>query len=257
MLRRADEILAKAATPGEERNFATILELIENFELSDENGEGFVSQEDFVRILAEANFGISANEASRLAKIVEIPENPGFIDYSAFTQHIKGKGMNLIRREVVHNMFNKLNFKDPKVCDLRLLSEVFNAKNHYDVKGGKKSENKVEEEFKRAVTIFIRHFNKESSLVDFLGFKTFWDLVSPSIGPDNHFEFIALQCFWFNKLPRKDTYNKSEVERFERSTFLKKDVPIDAVRKPDPEQKDFLFADIRENLEESGPIFKK
>lgn len=254
MLIRPKEILEKAAVAGEDRAFSTILELTEKFHNADREKSGLIEAQTFSNIVSQVDLGLTYSEAQRLSKYIESQMSPGFVDYILFLKHIKGPDMNLKRRELIYDMFSRLNFKDPNSVDLRLMGDIFFGKNHYSVKAGRKPASKVEEEFKRAISIFIRLFNQGSAMVNFEGFKRLWDYVSPTIGPDNHFEFISINCFWFSKLPRRDNYNKPEVDRFERSAILKKDIPFDRTKKPDPAQLDYLLGEVSENLSTLGPV---
>ena len=108
------------------------------------------------------------------------------------------------RVQAVRKMFGRFDFKNEKKMNLGLLKEVFNSKNYFDVREGRKTLEEIEFQFGEYVSTYIRmnfgNLNLRSE-----EFLTFNKLLSAHIKRDMDFLAYCENCFRYNELPRKGT----------------------------------------------------
>jgi hypothetical protein len=83
-----------------------------------------------------------------------------------------------------------------------MLKDLFNAWNHFDVKTGRRTGEEVLSDFNTAVDLYVsaRSGSWKARSEHFL---RFFELISPAIENNNHFESFCTLCFRWNEIPRK------------------------------------------------------
>lgn len=149
---------------------------------------------------------LGSQEIDVLFDHFETSTRPGYVDYTDLINMLKQGGINQTRHSILADFFGRLDYKDEGVIDLRAMANLFNAKNHFDVKGGRRTLDEIDTQFKDALHIYSKISNG-SSVVDYQGFEDFWSYVAPSVLKDTDFEHLARACFRFNELPNKGQRN--------------------------------------------------
>ena len=59
-----------------------------------------------------------------------------------------------VRVDLVRTMFERFDSNESGKLNLIMLSELFNAKNHFDVKSGRKTSDEANQEFQHCIQLF-------------------------------------------------------------------------------------------------------
>ena len=111
----------------------------------DDNGSGTLDIQEFWKALSDFRLPVSPDECRQLFTIFD-RDDSGEVDYDELLRHVAGE-MNAIRKDYVIKAFKKIDKDGSGVLDIRDIRGVYNAKNHPDVKAGKKTEEEVMGEF--------------------------------------------------------------------------------------------------------------
>lgn len=114
--------------------------------------------------------------------------------------------MNAFRRGFVQKAFNKLDRNRNGVVELDDIKGVYNAKNHPDVKLGKKTEEEVLSEFLDTFELHysLSHPNSRDKKITFDEFIEYYNNISMSIEDDRYFELMMNNAWNLNNT----SYNK-------------------------------------------------
>lgn len=152
--------------------------------------------------LSRAKLELGSTEIDTIFDHLESTSSrPGYVDYTHLIDRLKGAGIVPVRQELLQDMFSKLDYKNSGVVDLRIMSNLFNAKNHFDVKGGRRTQDEMDNQFKDALHLYSELCNG-SSVVDFEGFLDFWSYLSPAVLKEGDFDTLIRSCFRYNELPK-------------------------------------------------------
>lgn len=179
-----------------------ILEIAQELYFVDRSENYMLDNGAFHSGLNRSKLELGAQEIDILFERFETTTRPGFLDYTDLINQLKYGGLNESRHEILQEFFAKLDHKAADVIDLRIMSNLFNARNHFDVKGGRRTQDEIDGQFKDALQIYSKISNG-SSVVDYQGFVDFWSYLAPSVLKDTDFEYLARACFRFNELPNK------------------------------------------------------
>lgn len=110
--------------------------------------------------------------------------------------------LNPIRRELVTKAFRKLDKDESGVVDLKDLAGVYNAKQHPDVKSGKRTEQEVLGEFLDTFELHYALSNKSQGSrdgkIDLKEFFEYYRNVGASIDDDQYFELMITNAWNLN-----------------------------------------------------------
>lgn len=73
---------------------------------------------------------------------LEVPGLRGRMDYGLLIKDLTA-GFNNFRTGIVRSTFDRLDYQDTGKFDIRMLKELFNPRNHFDVKTGRKTTEEV------------------------------------------------------------------------------------------------------------------
>lgn len=119
----------------------------------DDNESKTLDRQEFTKAMADYRISQDANEVARIFSIFDRDGN-GEINYDEFLRTIVGK-MNDRRRNIVTLAFKKFDADGNGSINIEDLKGRYNAKNHPDVKTGKKTEEDVLYEF---LDTFEQHY---------------------------------------------------------------------------------------------------
>jgi Ca2+-binding EF-hand superfamily protein len=125
--------------------------------------------------------------------------NDGSIDYDEFLRRVRGE-MNDFRRRFVEQAFDILDIDKNGYIDINDIKQIYNARQHPDVKAGKKSEEAVLNEF---IETFEAHHNliageEADHIVTKDEFLEYYENVSISIDDDKYFELMMNNAWKIN-----------------------------------------------------------
>jgi Ca2+-binding EF-hand superfamily protein len=122
-------------------------------------------------------------------------DKQGTIDYEEFLRGVVGT-MNPFRLKLVEQAFQKLDKDGSGVIELNDLKGVYDAKNHPDVKGGKRTEEEILGEF---LETFEMHHNigggTRDQKITKEEFTEYYNNVSASIDNDQYFELMMVTAW--------------------------------------------------------------
>ena len=174
-----------------------ILGLARQFKIADSDGSKQLSLEEFSQIIKDYRIHIEDKEISTLFSLFDKDKN-GSISYDEFLRCVRGE-MNAFRRGLVELAFKKLDKDGSGEIDIHDLKGVYDAKNHPDVKSGKKTEDQVLGDF---LETFEMHMNLgggvNNQTITKEEFLEYYNNVSASIDDDKYFELVIVNAWKLN-----------------------------------------------------------
>lgn len=142
-------------------------------------------------------------------------DSSGSIDYDEFVRGVRGP-MNSFRQNIVKAAFKKLDKDGSGVIDMNDIKGVYNAKNHPEVKSGKKTEDDILGEF---LETFEQHHalngggirDRSVTLEEFM---EYYNNVSASIDNDEYFELMMINSWKLHgEAPRKPAWTSVQKDQ--------------------------------------------
>lgn len=123
------------------------------------------------------------------------------MSYDEFLRGVIGE-MNQNRRNLVKKAFDKLDKNRNGIVELDDIKGVYNAKNHPDVKLGKKTEDEVLSEFLDTFELHysLSHPGSKDSKITFDEFIEYYNNVSMSIEDDRYFDLMMTNAWNLNNV---------------------------------------------------------
>ena len=125
-------------------------------------------------------------------------DGSGDISYDEFLRMIRGE-MNNFRKMIAQKAYKVMDKDGSGQLDINDIRQNYNAKNHPDVKSGKKTEEQVLSEF---LDTFEDHFcdmkgqaSSRDGIVNMKEWVEYYNNVSMSIDDDNYFE-VMMNATW-------------------------------------------------------------
>jgi Ca2+-binding EF-hand superfamily protein len=154
--------------------------------MDDDNSKS-LSLEEFTKAVKDYRVGFEDKMIKAVFNAVD-RDHTGAIDYEEFLRAVRGP-MNQNRIKFVEMAFKKLDKDGSGTLEVTDLKDVYNAKQHPDVKSGKKTEEEVLGEF---LETFEMHFNigggEHDQKITKDEFLEYYNNVSASIDDDKYFE---------------------------------------------------------------------
>jgi Ca2+-binding EF-hand superfamily protein len=144
---------------------------------------------------------VSEQEGNKLYSMFDLNRD-GNISYDEFLRGVIGE-MNQGRQALVRKAFDKLDKNKNGVVEMDDIKDVYNAKNHPDVKLGKKSEEEVLAEF---LDTFELHYalmhpgQRGDKKITFDEFIEYYNNVSMSVEDDRYFELMITNAWNLNNV---------------------------------------------------------
>ena len=183
-----DVILSKIRAKLASRGVRGIISIGKNFRIIDDNNSQTIDFDEFSKAAKDFRFGLTAEEVEK-AFVAFDRKNTGTIDYDEFLRTIRGN-MNDFRRALVEQAFNILDKTKSGVIEMEDIKALYNARNHPDVKSGKKNEDEILLEFLETFEENHNYLNGTESdgKVTLEEFMEYYEDVSMSIDDDAYFE---------------------------------------------------------------------
>ena len=177
-----------------------ILGLKRIFKIMDDDGSGYLDGNEFTKALKDYRVSVDPQESKNLFRIFDM-NGDGTISYDEFLRMVVGE-MNQPRRTLVKRAFDKIDRNKNGIVEIDDIKDVYNAKNHPDVKLGKKTEEEVLSEF---LDTFEQHYalnhpGSRDKKITFDEFIEYYNNISMSIEDDRYFELMITNAWNLNNV---------------------------------------------------------
>jgi len=167
------------------------------FKIMDDDNSHSLDFQEFWKGMRDFRVGLTEEESRLLFDFIDADKG-GHIDYEEFIHQLRGS-MNQNRQSLVERAFKMLDKNGNGVVELDDIKGVYNAKNHPDVRSGKKTEDDILCEF---LDTFEQHHamfkeNTRDFRVTFEEFLEYYNHVSASIDDDRYFELMMKNSWNF------------------------------------------------------------
>ena len=135
----------------------------------------------FQSICQRMEFGLSISEIGDIFATYENKSNMNYMDYILLIKDLC-TNFNHNRKDCVRTMYERLDYNEDGKIRVSILVELFNAKNHFDVKTGRKTFDEVNKDFRRCVDIFKKIKNSDYARSEQI--LQLYQCMSPSIESD-------------------------------------------------------------------------
>lgn len=171
-----------------------IIGLARQFKIFDDNNSKTLEMDEFVKAMKDFKVDLSPNEIKVLFGIFD-RDGEGSIDYDEFLRAVRGE-MNNRRKKITLQAFDKLDSDKSGIIEINEIKGLYNAKNHPDVKAGKKTEEDIYGEF---LETFESHHNIKKGTRDRRvtkeEFLEYYNNISMSIDNDEYFELMMTNAW--------------------------------------------------------------
>jgi len=146
--------------------------------------------DEFKKAIHDFRIGLKEADSERLFNVFD-RDGSGAIDYNEFLRGVRGQ-MNDFRKGMAMKAFKIMDKDGSGILDLDDIRQKYNAKQHPDVKAGKKTEDEILYEF--IDTFEVQHRENKNDAKDGRVTKSEWieyyNNVSMSIDRDDYFELM-------------------------------------------------------------------
>lgn len=140
-----DEVLLKFREKLASRGTRGIMGIRRSFKICDDDNSGTIDFNEFRKLIKDYRIELDEQEVKKLFGIFD-RNRDGTVDFDEFIKQIVGD-MNDNRKALVKKAFNKLDKNKNGTIEIDDLRGVYSAKNHPDVRAGKKTEDEILAEF--------------------------------------------------------------------------------------------------------------
>ena len=123
------------------------------FKIADDDRSGSLNKEEFKKAMHDFRIGLDEKEVARAFDCFD-RDGSGDISYDEFLRSIRGR-MNPTRQATCKKAFAIMDKDGSGILDINDIRQTYNAKQHPDVKSGKKTEDEILLEF---LDTFEDHF---------------------------------------------------------------------------------------------------
>lgn len=123
------------------------------------------------------------------------------------------------RMSLIRTMFDRLDYMNTGKVSLTMLKELFNPKQHYNVKMGRETWDQVQSQLDDLIDVFVR-INDNQLVVNSHSFISLFRLVSAYIENDLEFQQFIEHSFRYNEIPAQNNsvYSRNEPLSYNRGT---------------------------------------
>ena len=177
-----------------------ILGLRRVFKIMDDDNSGFLDKNEFNKGLRDYRVQVTPEEATILFRAFDL-NGDGSISYDELLRGVMGE-MNGARKALVNRAFKKLDKNGNGIIEVDDLKGVYNAKNHPDVKLGKKTEEEVLSEFLDTFELHysLMHPGSKDKRISLDEFIEYYNNISMSIDDDRYFELMMTNAWNLNNV---------------------------------------------------------
>ena len=178
-----------------ERGGRGISGLSRQFKIFDDNGNGTLEMDEFIKAIHDYQLDIEAIDIQNLFKTMDL-DNSGAIDFNEFIRVIVGE-MGQNRQTLVIKAFQTLDINNDGEVSLEEFQKKYDANNHPDVRSGKRTQDEVLIEF---METFQSHHNsattsKRDNKISIDEFIEYYNHISCSIDSDSYFDTMITNAW--------------------------------------------------------------
>jgi len=164
-----------------------IVGLARQFKIMDDDNSKNLDRQEFIKAMSDFALGFTNQQIAALFDYFDVDKS-GAIDYNEFLRAVRGP-MNNTRKQVVELAYKKLDKDGNGWIDINDVRGVYNAKNHPDVKAGKRTEDDILKEFLATFEMAhsIRNNDAPNYVVTKEEFCEYYNMISISIDDDRYF----------------------------------------------------------------------
>jgi len=162
------------------------------FKIADDNRSGSLDKEEFKKAMHDFRIGMNDAQTAKLFQIFD-RDGSGEISYDEFLRNIRGE-MNSYRKGIAMKAYKIMDSDKSGQLDINDIRQTYNAKQHPDVKSGKKTEDEILSEF---LDTFEDHFcdmkghdDSRDGKITHVEWCEYYNNVSMSIDDDAYFEVM-------------------------------------------------------------------
>ena len=133
-----DELVQKLRERLIQRGARGLIGLQRVFKILDDSGDGVLGIQEFWKGLCDFRLKFSEDECRALFEKFDVDES-GTVDFDELLMAVKGE-MSPFRKDIVKKVYKKLDYNDNGIVDVDDVKHFYNAKNHPDVRKGRKTE---------------------------------------------------------------------------------------------------------------------
>ena len=193
---KLNEIIEKLRNIISKRGTRGIMSIRREFMIADNDNSKRIDINAFKKFCKDYRINLDENDINLI--FVELDTNKdGTLNYQEFVKGIIGD-MNERRKNIVLKAFQSLDKNGNGIIELDDIRDTYNAKNHPDVKSGKKTEDEVLAEF---LDTFEYEFNllseekTDDNKVSLEEFVEYYNNISLSIKDDDYFEEMIISAY--------------------------------------------------------------
>lgn len=173
------------------------------FKIMDDNGNGQLEIQEFWKAICDFRIQISPEEARKLFDLFDINGDDS-VSYDELMRSVVGE-MNAFRKGMVKRAFDKLDANKNGVIEIDDIKSFYNAKQHPEVKAGKKTEDEALAEFLDTFELHhsLKHPEEKDRKITVREFMEYYNNVSASIDNDQYFELMITNAWNLNNASYK------------------------------------------------------
>jgi hypothetical protein len=172
-----------------------LIGLARQFKIAYDDNSKDLDMYEFKKACRDFRVGLEDKDSERLFRIFD-RDRSGKIDYDEFLRGVRGE-MNQFRVNLAKKAFNIMDKDKSGVLDLDDIRQTYNAKQHPDVKSGKKTEDDILMEFLDTFEAHysINHEGSRDHRISMDEWLEYYNNVSMSIDDDKYFE-VMMTSAW-------------------------------------------------------------
>lgn len=221
-----------------------------------------ITFDEFQTVLKDLQLDFSEDDIRGMFRYLESPQRLDLMDYSLLIKDLTS-GMPQSRRDLVRTSYDRLDYSDTHLLDLKQLKSIFNPRNYAEVKSGRIHSEDIMADFFACIDLYTSMQRNQDSRVNAEQFLEFWEHISPAVQNDLSFDSLIRNCFRFNELPRKNKLEAPEYGNASMSPIYDKERfhPTESIQYtifPDSGKEMgnaiySIFEHLREQLAKRGP----
>jgi Ca2+-binding EF-hand superfamily protein len=167
-----------------------LMGLAKQFKIADDDNSKDLDMNEFKKAVHDFRIGLQDKDSERLFRIFD-RDRSGKIDYEEFLRGVRGE-MNQFRVNLCKKAFNIMDKDRSGVLNVDDIRQTYNAKQHPDVKAGKKTEDDILMEFLDTFEMHysFSHENTRDGQISMDEWIEYYNNVSMSIDDDKYFELM-------------------------------------------------------------------